>query len=171
MRNRTTVLTLGALILIAAGLAVFVPQVRHATVWFAAQATAFLNAEFTLRGWVLALVVVAFMPSIAAGLRHLADLWAGGRKRYREDHFLGLRWRWRWRRGRPVDIWCYCPDDDTQLVFRYSQADNEVTFQCETCGRRYGSFAGDYSYVRGLIRRQIDRKLRSGEWCQESAAG
>ncbi|HYW04184.1 MAG TPA: hypothetical protein VFA86_09600 [Gammaproteobacteria bacterium] len=171
MQNRTIVLALGALAVLAAALVLLVPEARQTASVAASQTGDFLGAQYTLRGWQLALILLAFLPTLGRGLRRLVDMWAGGRQRYRQDHFLGLRWRWRYRHGAPTGIWCYCPGDDTQLIYNYSQVDNEVTFHCETCGKRYGSFAGDYSYVRGLIRRQIDRKLRTGEWRQESAAG
>lgn len=123
-----------------------------------------LSTPATVANWqLLVLVLLALAAPVWLGLvllRRLGPAW----RRYREDHFLGMHWRWHYKGGQPEAIRCYCPQDDTQLTYHYSQTDNEVHFHCETCDRIYGSFAGDAAYVRGVIRRQIQRKLRTGEW-------
>ncbi len=130
-----------------------------------------LGTSATIPNWqllvlgLLALAAPAWLTVIL--YRRLGPAW----RRYREDDFLGMRWRWNYKGGEPQEIRCYCPEDDTQLTYHYSQTDNEVHFRCETCERIYGSFAGDVSYVRGVIRRQVQRKLRTGEWQMPAANG
>ncbi len=123
-----------------------------------------LGTTTTLPNWQLLLLGLLALAAplwlTVALYRRLGPAW----RRYREDHFLGMRWRWNYKGDKPQEIRCYCPEDDTQLTYHYSQTDNEVHFRCETCERIYGSFAGDVSYVRGVISRQIQRKLRTGEW-------
>ena len=129
-----------------------------------ADATTVANWQLLILG-LLALAAPTWLTVVV--LRRLTPAW----RRYREDHFLGMRWRWDYKNSQPQNVRCYCPEDDTQLTYHYSQTDNEVIFRCETCERIYGSFAGDVSYVRGVIRRQIQRKLRTGEWQPREANG
>jgi len=128
-----------------------------------AGAGAMLTRTYAVPGWALALLVLAAaLATVLLGRAFLA--WMMPWRRYRADRFLGMVWRWRYRRGKPTHIWCYCPDDDTQLVYNYSQREHQVVFHCETCGRDFGGFSGDHDYVRGMIYRQVARKVRTGEW-------
>lgn len=128
-----------------------------------AEAGAALTRSYAVPGWALALLLLAAAVLMIVLARPLLG-WLMPWRRYRADRFLGMVWRWRYRRGKPTGIWCYCPDDDTQLVYSYSQRDHQVVFHCETCGRDFGGFSGDHDYVRGMIYRQVARKLRTGEW-------
>ena len=127
-------------------------------------ALSFLTDEVTLAGWQVVVMLAGCFGALLCVGAYVWRSYGRGRGAYRSDRFLGMTWRWRYRRGRPVNIWCYCPDDDSELVYSYSQLERQVTFECETCGRRFGQFSGDHNYVRGLVRRQIQRKLRTGEW-------
>ncbi len=133
-------------------------------------ALGWLVMDVSLTGWQFSLLVLAALAGpVWLGTtvaRRLAAAWRG----YRMDEFLGIRWRWRYRGDMPTAIDAFCPADDTQLIYHYSQSDNEVLFRCETCNREYGSFAGDAGYVRGIVRRQIERKLRTGEWQEADAS-
>jgi hypothetical protein len=83
---------------------------------------------------------------------------------YNQDDIYGMRWRWRYGAyNADIDtIWCFCPGDYTELV--YLDGYSEVSFRCETCGRKFGPFNGDRHHVIGMAERQIRRKLRTNEW-------
>ena len=63
------------------------------------------------------------------------------------------------------DAWCFCPVDDTMLVFKLPFNITEVaSIRCETCGTVYGHYESSREELISTIKRQIDRKIRSGEW-------
>jgi hypothetical protein len=76
-------------------------------------------------------------------------------------------WRWRYSEvGSGLDsLWCFCPNDETQLV--YVEDYDRVWFECETCRKRFGPLSGDKDHVLSMVKRQIDRKIRTGEWTAE----
>lgn len=87
---------------------------------------------------------------------------------YKQDEIMGMIWRWRYTsyQGEIENIWCFCPDDNTELVYEdgYSLRFPTVSFRCETCGRKFGPFDGDRHHVLGMAERQIRRKIRTDEW-------
>jgi len=88
---------------------------------------------------------------------------------YTKDDFYGMVWRWDYSPigGAITGLCCFCPRDDTVLVWIQSHdlaVERETTFRCETCGIDFGTMRG-YSWdIEGKVKRQIDRKLRTGEW-------
>ena len=85
---------------------------------------------------------------------------------YREDRFFGTVWRWHYAHGGPDGIWAFCPSCDTVLVYSYQRdfGDLKTTLHCETCNRAILTEPGDRDNLVGKVHRQIDRKIRSGEW-------
>lgn len=82
---------------------------------------------------------------------------------HNHDLIFGMCWRWGYSSSK-ADIerlWCFCPHDDTELLSEgfYSQS-----FRCETCKRKFGPFEDTQGDLFGMVKRQIHRKLRSGEW-------
>ncbi len=84
--------------------------------------------------------------------------------KYKQDNFEGMVWRWHYVGGRPTNPVAYCPHDDTAIVWREDDYRMWVLGWCETCRRGFGKFDGGMNSVRGKIQRQIERKLRVGEW-------
>ncbi len=86
---------------------------------------------------------------------------------YRKDFFHGMIWRWSYSASQKIqNVAAYCPRDDTILVYGYGRYDRETIFQCETCKQVFDPIQGDHDNALGVIERQIDRKLRTGEWKQ-----
>lgn len=85
---------------------------------------------------------------------------------YREDRFFGAIWRWVYVGGRPDKTWAFCPSCDTVLVYseRMNYGDWETTLHCETCAHTVLSQPCDRHDLVAKVERQIDRKVRSGEW-------
>lgn len=137
-----------------------------------AQATEHLAAVSAVQNWVLYLLALAALPSLAL-LAKLAFGRRSGVYDYTHDRFLGLTWRWGYRRfGRPDVPWAHCPVCDTALIYN-SEGDGgrmRTVLTCETCDRAVLQHEGDAQYLAAKILRQIERKIRTGEW-QTAARG
>lgn len=85
---------------------------------------------------------------------------------YKEDRFFGVVWRWRYAQGGPTGTWAFCPRCDTVLVYsyRHDYGDTKTTLHCETCRVDLATEPGDKDDLVGKIHRQIDRKIRTGDW-------
>ncbi|MFM2075190.1 MAG: hypothetical protein RJB34_1495 [Pseudomonadota bacterium] len=87
---------------------------------------------------------------------------------YTHDTFLGLKWRWSYISGSPTNAWAFCPECDTMLVYselgRYFDPVQKTVLTCETCCKDMLNHEGDRAYLVEKIHRQIDRKIRTGEW-------
>ncbi|MEI7534634.1 MAG: hypothetical protein WCK57_09715 [Verrucomicrobiae bacterium] len=167
--------------LIVGGLAViasFAPKVWKVIVGFCSWV---VSAKIETPFWLLCLLV------LAAGILVLVVLQKMGRskvgeaivgatlswKDYVVDNFFGMKWRWRYTSsGQITDLWCYCPRDETCLVYKDDFITERSTMMmqpaigliCETCGQNFGPIAGDKHSLCAKVERQIDRKLRSNEW-------
>lgn len=131
-----------------------------------AQATEHLAATTAVQNWVLYLLVSASLPSLVL-LAKLAFGRRPGFLDYTSDRFLGLTWRWRYRRfGRPDVPWAHCSVCDTALIYN-SEGDGgrmRTVLTCETCDRTVLQHEGDAQYLAAKILRQIERRIRTGEW-------
>lgn len=91
---------------------------------------------------------------------------------YIEDFIYGAKWRWCWLGNQIYDVWCFCPLCDATLVYddrscrsRYYDI-KKTDFICENCGHNVVASitGGDKDYAVGAIRREIDRRIRTGEY-------
>lgn len=86
---------------------------------------------------------------------------------YTSDRFFGMVWRWSFSSsGHVGEPWCFCPLDDTVLVGVLDHYPDRVRFRCDTCRGEFGPVDGDRDEAIRKVMRQIDRKLRTGEWKQ-----
>jgi len=113
----------------------------------------------TTAAWVVVVGVIAY--SVLARKEQLPTYLD-----YREDRFLGATWRWAYVGGRPNKTWAYCPSCDTVLVYAENRNYGgwETSLHCETCDRTVLSQPGDRHDLVAKVERQIDRKIRNGEW-------
>ena len=122
--------------------------------------------------WVIIVLLIGCIPAIVLLTRFIISLFAdkGPRKtEYCEDRFFGMvhgdgEYGYG---GIPTNIWCFCPTCDTRLVYGENRLSRTVSFTCELCQRRLYETAGDKDYAVAQTFRQIERKLRKGEWLQE----
>jgi len=93
-------------------------------------------------------------------------------KAYKEDFLFGAKWRWDWARNNIINLWCYCPSCDAILVYddnscrsRYANV-KKTDFICENCNSEVVSsvIGGNKSYAIGAAEREIDRRIRTGEY-------
>jgi hypothetical protein len=155
--------------LIAAAIVYFVPSVWDglkysvSAIWFG------LTYLVPIPVWAMIVLISLILPTLFVFASKLAQNPAPSWRDYTRDRFKGMIWRWRYSStvGGCHNVWCYCPEDDTSLV--YSQLGGvydpkQIVLTCETCGRQFGPFEGDREYFIASIERQIDRKIRTEEW-------
>jgi len=169
-----TDLVVGVLITVIGGIILWlVPSIlawiKVAVAWL----VGFLLSPVTVPVLVFGLLMLAVLYTVVSiGLtvrRPSVPAWYD----YTEDTFLGVTWRWQYTSsGHIEDLRPYCPDDDTVLVGRVIRGIViQASLHCETCGKMFGPVEGDEADVMGKVKRQIDRKVRKGEWKQVVEAG
>ena len=93
-------------------------------------------------------------------------------KSYIEDFMHGAKWRWSWIGNQISNVWCFCPRCDATLVYDdgschsfYSDV-NKTNFICENCSRTVVASisGGDKDYAIGAVKREISRRIRTGEY-------
>ena len=118
--------------------------------------------------WLYALYAISAITVLTLALRIRSAIKATGPivTEYREDRFFGAIWRWKYFQGGPTGIWAFCPACDTVLVYSYQRdfGDLKTALHCETCNRTILTESGDKDDLQGKVHRQIDRKIRNGEW-------
>lgn len=91
---------------------------------------------------------------------------------YLEDHIYGATWRWQWMGNRVKALHGFCPTCDAQLVYSeqggYLDSRNETAtvFICERCDRKAVArvVGGGLDYARGAVMREIERRVRTGDY-------
>lgn len=84
---------------------------------------------------------------------------------YREDFINGVKWRWGWHGRQIINLTAYCPNCDYQLTCikpdRWSD-DIGTSFYCDRCSSVISKIkGGGLDYALGVVRREIDRKVRN----------
>jgi len=130
-----------------------------------------LFESYFFLGWFLlvifALALIGFL-TIFFGIKSNFD--TPEHSTYNSDSIFGMNWRWSWKGYNINDLWCFCPSCDATLVYddssRHDFYHSTVThFLCENCSNRIvGTIkGGDKTYAIGAIKREIDRRIRTGE--------
>jgi hypothetical protein len=144
----------------------FVPAVwqacRSASIWL----FLFLLSSVSVPIWLIVLIsplIISTLVRMFSALRE-KDIGHPDWRYYNQDEIMGMHWRWRYSpyNADIEGIWSFCPDDDTELV--YLKGYSQVSFRCETCKKQFGPFEGDLAYMLEMVKRQIRRKLRTGDW-------
>jgi len=118
--------------------------------------------------WVLAILVIVSLGSliiffIAWIQSKMQPPWI----KYTEDIFDDIRWRWEYSGKNPKNFYPYCPNDDTKFdIDERKELFGPTTtfFICDTCRRQWGHFKGFFHNYQGKIYRQVELKIRNGEW-------
>jgi hypothetical protein len=163
LRNRV----LGGLIVaLLIWLATFIPAVWHACKSASIWLFHFLLSSVPIPIWLILLIspiIIFILIKVVTTLRKESGEHLNWRD-YDKDEILGMNWRWRYSlsNGSIENIWCFCPFDNTRLV--YEDWYSKIYFVCETCEKRFGPFKGDLNYNISRAKRQIERKLTNNEW-------
>jgi endogenous inhibitor of DNA gyrase (YacG/DUF329 family) len=126
-----------------------------------------LRGTSELSNWSLYLLALMSIHTLVYWIARVTQPKGPNITEYNQDTFLGVTWRWSYISGHPVNAWAFCPHCDTVLVYSEgSQFDptQQTVLTCETCGRDVLRHDGSKNYLVEKIHRQIDRKIRSGEW-------
>lgn len=131
-----------------------------------------LVTSYSLPGWVWLLIfILAFVGLVNIYLSLKGESEEPEFKSYIEDLIHGAKWRWNWVGNQVSNVWCFCPRCDATLVYddsschRFSDT-NKTDFICENCGHSVVASitGGNKDYATGAIRREIDRRVRTGEY-------
>jgi hypothetical protein len=131
----------------------------------------YLLGDASVPRWFLGLLLVVFsLYSLGIVLRIHGRLFKGP-ENYRHDVILHLPWRWEYYGSSITNLWCYCPECDTALVYRDSRDWSEsgqgrmiVELTCEHCRRRVATYEGNCDYLVNSVKRQIAHNVRKGDW-------
>ena len=140
-----------------------------------------LTSTQDIYGWALIILVLLALPAIfeliSLAIRKKNP---GVEDLYRSDHLFGADWDWSYKNGDIQNLWCLCPTCKSELVyseftpdpynFDHNQKEPRTDFFCERCNMTQCTITGDRRYALGKIKREIRRKIRSGEWRPESPA-
>lgn len=136
-----------------------------------------LTASYALPGWVwIIFFLLAAGGAVIISFRFKEDTAKPQHYSYIEDSMYGAKWRWQWISGQINNTWCYCPTCDATLVYDDSSCRNylittkKTDFICENCSNSIVASinGGNKDYVIGAIEREIDRRIRTGEYKNEN---
>lgn len=126
----------------------------------------YFKSPLVIPMWLFWLLILGSIATIFRILKSF--LTTGYSAKYRRDEFFELVWRWSYPLRPAGDrIWCFCPKCETRLIYRARMLDgvNLINFFCETCNKEYPQrFSGEIDEVLSKVIRQIDRKIRTGDW-------
>lgn len=119
-----------------------------------------------LPNWGVYLLVITSVPSLMLLINAIKKDKGQSITEYTQDHFWGLNWRWSYIGDQPHDPWAFCNTCDTCLVYLESGVYKQkaISLHCETCESKLLEQDGDKQYLIDKVHRQIDRKIRTGEW-------
>ena len=156
---------------ICALLAFLVPGLYRWALDAGSAAWKFLTAAGGTPRWVLIVLAAVAAPTVYRALRLLLPAKSAGPTvrparftDYTEDTFFGVVWRWAYQQGKLLPPAGFCPTCDTQLVYSEPYRGISVSLVCEHCHKTVYDGEGGLEDALNRVARQIERKLRSGEW-------
>ncbi len=128
-----------------------------------------LSAQSSMPNW---LAYLLSLTSAATALSLALRYWRkrkDNHERFTQFVWGNVRWRWQYISDCPAGLLAYCPHCDTQLVYGhsgggYTREPLTTELQCEHCRTTLLAEAGDVSYVKAKVARQIDRLIRTDKW-------
>lgn len=148
---------------------IFLSWFWSGVVWFGKA----LIASYSLPGWVLLIILaLALVGLINIYLAIKGESGEPEFKSYTEDFFHGAKWRWSWLGNQISNLWCFCPRCDATLVYDdsscriYYSDVRKTDFICENCSHSViaSISGGDKEYATSAIKREIGRRIRTGEY-------
>lgn len=157
----------GVVVAAIVGAVSFIPGVFKWLVEVASSIWSHIFGTSELPNWSLYLMALMSIHTLVYWIARITKPKGPRVTEYNQDTFLGVTWRWSYISGRPSNAWAFCPQCDTVLVYTESSRfdpHQQTVLTCETCNRDVLHHDGDKDYLVDKIHRQIDRKIRSGEW-------
>ena len=169
-KNSSLILQVIAGLLVAAIIGA-VSLIPGAFKWAMETATLFWGHLFgvsSLPNWILYLLALMSLNTIIYWAALVFKPKGPNISAYKYDTFLDLKWRWSYLSGSPINAWAFCPHCDTMLVHsqdgNFYDSNRKTVLTCETCNQDMLRHEGDKDYLVEKIHRQIDRKIRNGDW-------
>lgn len=150
------------------------PPVKLAIMWVWEKTLAFValfGDSYSVPGWALSVLGLLALITVIRAIVGLRRSPATPYSNYVEDILFGAMWRWSWD-GDISNLWCFCPVCDAELVYDdssahsiYSQEEPRTLFICEHCNRSTMGRVdgGGKDYALGAVRREIRRRVRTGQ--------
>jgi len=169
----------GAIASIIAGIVLlFIPSIRDFTgkifAWFwsiLVWCWKVLIASYALPGWAwIGIAIFTLIGIISTFIAIRGESSSPEIKYYTEDFIYNTIWRWRWSGRHISNLWCFCPTCDATLVYDdssyYNRTASQTSFICENCSHRVITSinGGNKSYAIGAVEREIERRVRTGEY-------
>ncbi len=166
--------------LVTAGASALIPVVRE-WLWSGFQAVgagfaycwSLLVAVYPVPGWLILIGVTLIAPVLLSIIRNMRKpevkelTWLD---LYTEDRIESVVWRWHYVGSQIMGTAPYCPSCEAHLVYSeqydrgWPRTVNRTEFHCEHCGVVRTSINGDHDYAIAKVEREIDRRIRTGEW-------
>ena len=129
-------------------------------------------SHYSVPGWVLLIIGLFALVGLAWLLVVLRIQNEPAHQKYTEDMIDGAKWRWSWNGNKIVNLWCFCPNCDAELI--PNKFFDETHFICERCppvsdlpdrshSRVIATMNGDRYQAVDAAEREILRKIRTGE--------
>lgn len=84
---------------------------------------------------------------------------------YTEDRIYNVPWRWSWKKEEIINLKCFCPECDEVLVYENDYALHKTYLICPSCENQKSVIGGgDNKYAFGIVKREINRKIRTKEY-------
>jgi hypothetical protein len=92
---------------------------------------------------------------------------------YKGDQFNGVNWKWsQLEKSMPKNPEGFCPICSTRLVYHYDGWPMiQTVFTCDHCERDVTTMNGDLNGALGIVKREIERRINTGEWKQSFKSG
>ncbi|MBW8182039.1 hypothetical protein [Shewanella nanhaiensis] len=131
-----------------------------------------LFESYSFSGWFLLVIfVLAIIGFLTIFFAIKSNFDVPEHSDYKEDSIFNIKWCWSWSGHEITNLWCFCPSCDATLVYDDSSKNSfyepTVThFICENCSNTVkGTITGGAkSYALGAVRREIGRRIRTGEY-------
>lgn len=129
-----------------------------------------LLASYSVQGWLLCVLGLLALIGIILIFKSMPIL-KPEHCSYVEDFLYEIRWRWDWANNVISDLWCFCPTCDATLIYDDSSCRNhlieanQTDFICERCKKVVSTIhGGNLNYATSAVEREIDRRVRTGEY-------
>ena len=154
--------------LILAGILYFVPGAYQwlARVW--KTLWGFFTWRIPTPLWLLALLAIPLIAVIVITVTaFLSSAPPPEFQSYTEERLFNAVWRWEYGSSGIWNLACFCQSCESRLVYSEGQigyGGNVTKLIAEHCTREVSETEGDYDYLEARVKREIDRRIRTGEY-------
>jgi hypothetical protein len=133
----------------------------------------YFGDDYKTPGWVLTLLVILALVTVIRFVVGLLPKFAPDHTKFLEMRLYGAKWQWKWAGGEISNLWCLCPTCQAELVYDdssnhniYSNERAHTKFICENCNSQVVATVdgGDKEYALSAVKREVRRKVRTGEY-------